>query len=104
MFFEITIFDTNGRPLLRDAFLMESITTLLDFISEVLQPWSESTEQQAYVLFIRSEKGRHVFHRFDSLDGVMLFKNALYEHLIELNETPWRNIENTIDFTLSNKP
>ena len=104
MLFEITILDTNGRPLLRDAFLMESITTLMDFTSDILSPWSQSTEKEAYELFIRSENGRHVFYRFDSLDGVMLFKNALYEHLIELNETPWRNIEYTIDFTPSNKP
>ena len=104
MLFEITILDTNGHPLLRDAFLMESITTLMDFTSEVLKPLSQSTEKKAFELFIRCEKGRHVFHRFDSLDGVILFKNALYEHLIELNETPNRNIESTIDFILSNKP
>ena len=104
MLFEITILDTTGRPLLRDAFLMDSITTLLDCTSEILQPWSESAEQQAYELFIHSEKGRHVFYHFDSLEGVMLFKNALYEHLIELNETLRPNIENAKDFTLSNKP
>ena len=104
MLFDITIFDINGRPLLRDAFLMDSITTLLDFTSDILSPCSQSTEKEAYELFIRSEKGRHVFYRLDSLDGVMLFKNALYEHLIELNETPNRNIESTIDFILSNKP
>ena len=48
MLFEITILDTNGRPLLRDAFLMESITTLMDFTSEVLKPLSQSTEKKAF--------------------------------------------------------
>lgn len=104
MLFEITILDTNGRPLLRDAFLMESITTLMDFTSDIGPPWSQSTEKEAYELFIRSEKGRHVFYRFDSLNGVMMFNKALYEHLIELNEILNRNIENTIDFAPSNKP
>ncbi|WP_209403837.1 hypothetical protein [Pseudozobellia sp. WGM2] len=92
MIFEITILDTTGRHLLRDAFLMESITTLIDFTSDVLRPWSESSVRKAYELSIRSEKDRHVFHRLDSLEAVMSFKNALYEHLVELTETPYWNI------------
>jgi hypothetical protein len=94
MVFEIKITDTTGRPILKDAFYMESITTMLDFSLGVLRPWSGPTAENAYELIISSGKNRHVLHRFDSLDAVMQFKNALYGHLIELNETPSRDMEN----------
>lgn len=104
MVFEIKVTDSTGRPILKDAFYMESITTMLDFSLGVLRPWSGPTAENAYELIISSEKDCHVFHRFDSLDAVMQFKNALYGHLIELNETPFRNMDNTNDLTHYNEP
>ncbi|WP_421803137.1 hypothetical protein [Flagellimonas sp.] len=104
MVFEIKIADSTGRPILKDAFYMESITTMLDFSWGVLRPSSESTEENAFELFISSEMDCHIFYRFDSLGAVMQFKNALYGHLIELNETPSRNMENANELTHLNEP
>lgn len=87
MLFEINIKDPSGRPLLRDVFHMDSITSLMDVSTVLLDPIENRDKGKAFELSVRSRKATHIFNRLGSIEEVMAYKNALYDALLAQAET-----------------
>lgn len=85
MLFEIKITDTVGHIMLNDIFYMDSITDLTDISADMVIHDSEDTDEKTFRFTILSEKECHIDYSFAELSSVMVFKNMLYDRLIELN-------------------
>ena len=85
MLFEIKITDTVGHIILNDIFYMDSITDLMDISTDMVIHDPEDQDEKTFKLTILSEKECHIDYRFAELSTVMVFKNILYDRLIELN-------------------
>ena len=98
MLFEIKITDTVGHIMLNDIFYMDSITDLMDISTNTVIHDPEATDEKTFKLTILSEKECHIDYRFAELSTVMVFKNMLYDRLIELN-SPLASRETDLEST-----
>ncbi|TLP81834.1 hypothetical protein [Maribacter sp. ACAM166] len=85
MLFEIKITDPMGHIILNDIFFMDSITDLMDISTDMVIHDPENTDEKTFRLIILTEKECHIDYCFAELRTVMVFKNMLYDRLIELN-------------------
>ncbi len=85
MLFEIKITDPVGHIMLNDIFYMDCITDLMDISTDMVIHDPEDTDEKTFRLTILSEKECHIDYRFAELGTGMVFKNMLYDRLIELN-------------------
>ena len=98
MLFEIKITDTVGHIMLNDIFYMDSITDLMDISTDMVIHDPEDPDEKTFKLTILSEKECHIDYRFAELSTVMVFKNMLYDRLIELN-SPLASRETDLELT-----
>lgn len=96
MLFEIKITDPMGNSILNDIFYMDSITDVMDVSTDMIIHDKEYTHEKTFRLTILSEKECHVDYRFAKLSTIMVFKNMLYDRLIELN-SPLESRENDLE-------
>lgn len=85
MLFEIKITHPMGNIILNDIFFMDSITDIMDIATDMIMHGTGYTNEKTFRLTILSEKECHIDYRFAELSAVMVFKNMLYDRLIELN-------------------
>ncbi|QLG46597.1 hypothetical protein [Costertonia aggregata] len=85
MLFEIKITDPMGNTILNDIFFMDSIMDVMDIATDTIVHGTGYTDEKAFRLTILSEKECHIDCRFADLSAAMVFKNMLYDRLIELN-------------------
>jgi hypothetical protein len=85
MLFEIKITDPMGKTILNDIFFMDSITDVMDIATNMIIHVTGYTDEKTFRLTISSEKECHIDYRFAELSTIMVFKNMLYDRLIELN-------------------
>lgn len=98
MLFEIKITDPEGHISLNDIFFMDSITDLMDISADMVIHDPEDPDEKTFRLAILSEKECHIDYRFAELSMVMVFKNMLYDRLIELN-SPLASRETDLELT-----
>jgi len=98
MLFEIKITDPVGHIMLNDIFYMDCITDLMDISDDMIIHDHGGTDTKTFGLTIISEKECHIAHRFAELNTVMVFKNMLYDRLIEL-KSPLASRETDLEST-----
>lgn len=98
MLFEIKITNTVGHIILNDIFYMDSITDLIDISTDMVIHDPEDADEKTFKLTMQSEKECHIDYRFAELSRVMVFKNILYDRLIELN-SPLASRETDLELT-----
>jgi hypothetical protein len=98
MLFEIKITDPLGHIMLNDIFFMDSITDLMDISDDMIIHDQGGTDEKTFKLNILSEKDSHIDYSFAELSSLMVFKNVLYDHLIELN-SPLASRETDLEST-----
>ncbi len=87
MLFEIKITDPMGNTILNDIFLMDSITDIMDIAADMIPHYIGYTLEKRFRLTILSEKECHIDYHCNTLSTIMVFKNMLYDRLIELNSS-----------------